>query len=275
MNKRRLALMFCVGSLAIAMQIQIPKSSVCNLQSVPSILPEQGSTQLSTEQLRCWAKLISVKVLSKDNWGSGILIQRQGSLYIVLTNAHVVAGGDPPYQIQTYDGHLYSANSLKSVSFNGNDLALLQFHSTEIEYRIASVGSSSSLSNGDEVVAAGFPFTADLSKESGFTFTSGQVFLKLDKALNLGYQIGSTNDIEKGMSGGPLLNRWGQLVGINGMQKYPLWGDPYIFQDGSEPKPSLKEQMSYYSWAVPIETFLEAAPSFHSISYRFFLNYIA
>ncbi|MBD2183607.1 trypsin-like peptidase domain-containing protein [Planktothrix sp. FACHB-1355] len=262
MNWRTLAWVVGIGSLAVALQVQTPDVSVSHRRIVPRLSPKQESTQLSVNQLYSLARLITVKVLLGDTWGSGILIRRQGSVYTVLTNQHVLTAGDSPYQIQTYDGRLYQANWIKSVNFEGRDLALLEFHSTDVEYKVASVGSSSTLSEGDEVVAAGFPFTIDRSKKIGFVFTTGQVFIVLDKDLNLGYQIGSTNDIQKGMSGGPLLNRWGEVVGINGMHKYPLWGDPYVFEDGSEPKPSLKKEMSNYSWAVPIETFIKLAPQF-------------
>ncbi|HAJ64669.1 MAG TPA: serine protease, partial [Cyanobacteria bacterium UBA8543] len=79
----------------------------------------------------------------------------------------------------------------------------------------------------------GFPFAMDWSDSMGFVLTTGQVSLLLNRALVGGYQVGYTNEIQKGMSGGPILNRQGKLVGINGMHKYPLWGDPYIYKDGS------------------------------------------
>lgn len=83
----------------------------------------------------------------------------------------------------------------------------------------------------------------------------------LEKPLEEGYQIGYTNDIEKGMSGGPVLNRAGEVVAVNGMHAYPLWGDPYVFKDGSHPEQSLKQQMVRYSWSIPIQTFVRLSLS--------------
>jgi hypothetical protein len=42
---------------------------------------------------------------------------------------------------------------------------------------------------------------------------------------------------------------------------YPLWGDPYLYKDGTEPNADLREQMSKYSWGISIETFKQFAPS--------------
>jgi S1-C subfamily serine protease len=56
------------------------------------------------------------------------------------------------------------------------------------------------------------------------------------KSLQEGYQIGYTNDVEQGMSGGPVLNQSGQLIGINGGLKHPLQGIiAFTFIDGSVP----------------------------------------
>lgn len=44
----------------------------------------------------------------------------------------------------------------------------------------------------------------------------------LKKSLQEGYQLGYTNEIEQGMSGGPVLDQSGRLIAINGRLKYPL-----------------------------------------------------
>ncbi|AFW94305.1 trypsin-like protein [Anabaena sp. 90] len=67
--------------------------------------------------------------------------------------------------------------------------------------------------------------------------------LVLEKALERGYQIGYTNKLEKGMSGGPLLNENGQLIGVNGMHAYPLWDVPSVFIDGTPADEKLHQQI--------------------------------
>ncbi|HAZ45779.1 MAG TPA: serine protease [Cyanobacteria bacterium UBA11369] len=248
MKWQTLTLVTCVGTWIIAMPASAPQVSVSALNT----LQQQASTQLSGEQLQSLAKSLTVKILSQEVLGSGILLQKQEEVYTIITNAHVLRAGDPPYKIETPDGKIYAAVVVKTAKFEGNDLSLLQFRSKS-DYAVAKLGATPQA--GDEVFAAGFPFTASPTKDRGFVFRTGKVWRVLDKALEGGYQVGYTNDIEKGMSGGPLLNRRGEVVGINGMHAYPLWGDPYIFKDGSEPEPALREQMSRYSWGIPMETF--------------------
>lgn len=109
---------------------------------------------------------------------------------------------------------------------------------------------------GDEVFAAGFPVQEE-TEEIKFVFNSGKVSLVLEKALELGYQVGYTNRLEKGMSGGALLNKQGEVVGVNGMHAYPLWDIPSVFMDGSQAEEKLHQQIIRLSWAVPMEQVIQ------------------
>lgn len=239
-------LIVCIGGYLIHLPMQTLPEDISS--TVVPVAPE-----LSVDQLRLIAQSITVKVFSGDTWGSGIIIHRQGRVYTVLTNEHVLTPGyEQPYRIQTPDGRIHRATVLRAAKFDGNDLGLLKFRSAGADYQVASLGAASMLPGRDEVFAAGFPF-----ESKGFAFTTGQIKLLLNKPIAGGYQIGYTNDIQKGMSGGPLLNRQGQVIGINGRHSYPPWGNPYVFKDGSVPTPLMYEQMRPLSWAVPVETFLQ------------------
>ena len=241
-------LIFCIGSWLI----QLPIQGFTTTNSAAAI---PNSSELSLQQLSQLAQSITVKVFAGQTSGSGIIIRREGQIYTVVTNEHVLLpGSGKPYRIQTPDGRFYLANVSREIGFDENDLGVLQFRSEGAIYAVASLGNSATVAQGDDIFAAGFPFSI-----KGFVFTTGKISLVLDKALEGGYQIGYTNDIEKGMSGGPLLNRQGKLVGINGKHAYPIWGDGYLFQDGSLPEASLQAQLIRLSWAVPIETFAQQA----------------
>jgi len=222
------------------------------------------TNQLSSEEVQRIARSITVKVLSNKTSGSGILVSKKGAngkkeeIYSVLTNRHVLVPGEP-YRIQTPDGKIYQANVVKDVNFKGRDLALLQFSSAQ-DYTLAELMSVSTLAVNQQVFAAGFVFDAEK-----LVFTTGEVSLLPDKAFQDGYQIGYTNNVQKGMSGGPILNQRGEVIGINGIIANPIWGDPYVFEDGSKPNSSDREKMSRYSWGIAIKTAVALAPEFIEI----------
>ena len=203
------------------------------------------------EQLQQIARSITVKVLSGDNRGSGTLISRRGDgqnqVYMVLTNSHVVTPGQP-YRIETPDGQVYPAE-LKGgelvENFAGKDAALLEFRSSN-DYPVATqTGNSPTV--GDKVLAAGFPYDGD-----GLVFAPGTVELLSDPALQGGYQVGYSSEIQQGMSGGPVLSSQGELVAINGMAAFPILQQAYTYMDGSRPDDALRQQMNRLSWGVPV-----------------------
>jgi len=260
MNIRLLTSIACAGALLTGSSAQVTYAQVVPpTGTVPVSDIEKTRSPLSVAQVQSVARSITVKVASGQSWGSGILIQRQGSSYTVLTNEHVLRLGNS-YQISTPDGRVYPAQVRSVGQFDGNDLALLQFNSAQ-SYPIATLASTSAISMGEATYASGFPADGE-----GFTFTTGQVSYLLPKPFKLGYQLGYTNDIFKGMSGGPLLNRYGEVVGVNGKHKYPLWGNTYIFRDGSTPTAAVRQEMDSSSWAIPIQTFLQYAPEFTAIA---------
>lgn len=229
-------------------------------QNLERVEPQNPLEAENLQNLCLQARLITVKIVAKNSWGSGILIKKQSQEYFVLTNEHILREEPDDYTIQTSDGINHKGDRLLKASFSKYDLAILKFKSDRTEYPVAKFGNSAIVREKDSVVAAGFPWSDEDSKDRGFKFTTGVVSLIAPKSLEDGYQIGYTNQIEKGMSGGPVLNLQGQVVAINGMHAYPLWGDPYVYQDGEKPSRSLHEIMVRSSWGIPINTFLQLAP---------------
>ncbi|MBO3460981.1 serine protease [Aetokthonos hydrillicola Thurmond2011] len=245
-------LVVCLGGVSLALSRPQPNCTNCHKSAL-----SQSSNPLLIPQLQQLAQTITVKVLSKELLGSGTLIKNEGQVYTVITNAHVLRAAKPPYRIQTPNGRVYSATVSQNVQFQNDDLAVLQFRSPDVVYRVATVGDSSNLKVGEQVFVCGF--TSNLSsgqsqreKKDKFVFTPGKISLLLEKPLEQGYQIGYTNDVRKGMSGGPLLNNKGEVVGINSLHKDPVWNTPEVYQDGSQPEARLQELITQSSMAVPI-----------------------
>ena len=263
-------LLVCLASVGIFLSGDASQLKPKTLASI--------SPQSLTAKVDVVATSITVKVLSSDFLGSGFILQQQDNTYTVITNQHVLRAGESPYKIQTPDGKTYQAKVIENLTSTEYDLALLKFESEEATYPTATVGSSSYLEIGEPIFAAGFPhsahsnqdyqdYTANQSQNKlpGFVLKKGRIAIFLDKALEEGYQIGYTNDVEKGMSGGPLLNSRGEVVGVNGKHAYPLWEAPDFYQDGSQPCPPLQELITRSSLAIPIEKGMSLTPKLKSL----------
>lgn len=241
-----------------------------SLTHTPSLSQEQKSLPVAEI-----AKQVTVRILTEPGAGSGVVIARQGQTYTVLTCQHVVANSKSgKYSVLSADGTIHPAR-LKSVpKLEGVDLALVQFES-KITYQVAALGDSHTLSAGASVYATGFPNYHFINQDSiedtrdwgrrAFQLTTGKFSLLLERSLPQGYRLGYTNEVEVGMSGGPVLNELGEVVGINGRLKYPIQGiEVFTFADGTKPSKELFQQMEALSWAVPIATFKQLADAKYS-----------
>ena len=227
----------------------------------------QQQSQLTVAKI---ARQVTVRILTEPGFGSGVIIDRQGQIYTILTCKHVVADSrDGYYAVLTADGMTHPARRKPLIHLGDTDLALVQFKS-KTPYRVAELVDSDTLSIGEPVYASGFPNYQFLSENNvedtrdwgirAFQFTKGEFSLLLKRSLPEGYRLGYTNEVEQGMSGGPVLNESGQVVGINGRLKYPLQGiDVFTFADGTKPSTELFQQMEALSWAIPITTFRQIA----------------
>ena len=205
------------------------------------------------------AKAITVKVYAGEDRGSGILIAKKDNTYTVVTNAHVTERGDT-YTIETSDGIKHDVTiTNQDGAATGNDLAILQFNSTN-NYQVAKLANSDSITEGETVTAAGFPYDSN-----DLLVTQGKISLLLEKSLAKGYQIGFSNETIQGMSGGVLLNSKGEAIGVLGKGKGALLDDAYKYQDGTTPNAEEQEAMKDSSFSVPIANIIQLSPQFANL----------
>ncbi|MGR3318337.1 MAG: trypsin-like peptidase domain-containing protein [Candidatus Anammoxibacter sp.] len=138
--------------------------------------------------------------------GSGIIVDSKG---FILTNYHVVANANN-IVVTIANGNRYHAD-IKFTDVTG-DLALLKI-STVNKLPVAIMGDSDLIQEGDIVLAVGNPFglnqtvTAGIISDTNRTVTIGgspvSGLIQTDAAIN------------RGSSGGPLVNIKGEIIGIN------------------------------------------------------------
>jgi len=152
--------------------------------------------------------------------GSGILVQKSGSTYYVLTNNHVVD------QATTVSVKLQDQTVFDKVKVVGTDsrrdLAVISFTSKD-NLPVADLGDSSELQVGDLVLAVGNPFGFENTVTMGIISALGRTSPSNDVATNTDY-IQTDAAINQGNSGGALVNIKGEVVGINTWIAAPTGG---------------------------------------------------
>lgn len=145
-----------------------------------------------------------------DSTGSGVVINEQGD---ILTNLHVIRSTDR-WVITFFDG---STSDAILVSMQPeNDLAVIRAKRQPDDLKPATLASTRGLNPGDMVVAEGFPFGIGPSISSGVVAGLKREFddpndKEKPKMTNL---IQFDAAVNPGNSGGPLVNRDGEVVGI-------------------------------------------------------------
>ncbi|MBQ7905507.1 MAG: DegQ family serine endoprotease [Spirochaetaceae bacterium] len=140
--------------------------------------------------------------------GSGVIVRKDGNTYYVLTNEHV-AGSADEISVKLYDSREFTCKLVGKDE--RKDIALLSFESKD-EIPVASLGDSDKVQSGDICFAMGTPLGYFGSVTQGIVSATGRDgsgignisdFIQTDAAIN------------QGNSGGPLVNIYGEIIGIN------------------------------------------------------------
>ncbi|ENU1225561.1 Do family serine endopeptidase [Providencia rettgeri] len=144
-----------------------------------------------------------------EGLGSGVIIDAQQGY--ILTNNHVIDGADK-IQIQLNDGREITVNLIGKDP--QTDIALLKIsNAKDIKNLTAvSIADSDKLRVGDFAVAVGNPFGLGQTATSGIISALGRSGLNLEGLENF---IQTDASINRGNSGGALVNLNGELIGIN------------------------------------------------------------
>jgi regulator of sirC expression with transglutaminase-like and TPR domain len=135
----------------------------------------------------------------RQGLGSGVIIDGQG---LIATNLHVI-GEARPIRVQLADGRAFDVVSIEAMERH-HDLALLRIDARDLP--ALPLGDSDSLQEGEPVVAIGNPLGLERSVVSGVL--SGKREVEGRPMLQLAMPI------ERGNSGGPLLDLQGRVIGL-------------------------------------------------------------
>lgn len=193
-----------------------------------TISPPDREQEIKEQQIKKLAEETTV-FISRISNGSGVIFAKSGDTYYVLTAAHVVGTppgeSEDPYELETQtDGkkHIIAdyTDRIKKID-DKIDLAVVEFKAEPGQsYRTAPLANSIDTDN--EVYAFGL----NLCKVSGkpekiFQFTRGKI-CELRSDPEEGYNVRYTNNIVKGVSGGPIFNSQGQVVAIQAALAYEI-----------------------------------------------------
>lgn len=140
-------------------------------------------------------------------FGSGVIISKDG---YIITNNHVIDKATE-IEVTTNDNNKYVA---KLIGTDPNtDIALLKIEGDNLPY--IPFGNSDELRVGEWVLAVGNPFNLTSTVTAGIVSAKGRGGIGRDNNMAIQSFIQTDAAINRGNSGGALVNTSGQLVGIN------------------------------------------------------------
>jgi hypothetical protein len=224
------------------------------------VMMQASAIAMTGEEVNDVAREVTV-LINCINPGSGVIVAKDGETYYVLTAKHVVATEDE-YTIITSDQQAHRVEYSRVRQLPGADLAIVEFTSNE-DYQVATLANSDNMTEGRTVFISGWPNPGTSITTRIRQFTTGEVSARPDAPLGGGYQMVYTNVTRAGMSGGPVFDTSGRVVGIHGQGEGEVI-DPdqqdALDQSGVSSNLLTNAQLVGFNLGIPINTFLTLAP---------------
>ena len=194
---------------------------------------EDGALSLQEIYRRCIGSVVSIVTVTPSGKasGTGIIMSEDG---YVITNHHVIESAQA-VSVLTSDNQEYAASVVGSDETS--DLAVLKVEAEGLQ--AAEFGDSSVLQVGDSVAAIGDPLGTALrgTMTDGIISAINRDLTVNDRTMSL---IQTNAALNNGNSGGPLINCYGQVIGINTMKMSNFY--------------SLSTTVEGIGFAIPIDT---------------------
>ena len=203
---------------------------------------------------------------TKSGHATGFFVEGNRGRCTVLTVAHAVPE-DADIRITPYDSERVEVTQIQRAS--GDDLAVMTFDVEDAEqcpYTSLKLGDSDRLRIDDFVRMAGYPERAGAARLV-LQFPSGRVTKIESPPLPNGYAISYDMTTVGGMSGAPVVNEKGRVVGVHGLTDSELVSlgraQQSSLSDTQEDEIEEAEErveglarINHFKWGIPIQTFV-------------------
>jgi S1-C subfamily serine protease len=144
----------------------------------------------------------------EQSLGSGFVVDKAGH---IVTNYHVIQGAK---QVRVSFSNGASMKATVQGTDPSSDLAVLKIDASSRALTPLPLGDSDEMEVGDPVVAIGNPFGLDRTVTAGIV-SAIQRAITAPNGSTIDHVIQTDAAINHGNSGGPLLNRRGEVIGVN------------------------------------------------------------
>jgi S1-C subfamily serine protease len=193
------ALLVAPQFAAIFERSPTPESASLSTSYTIAAIPS-ATVPLTVEQIAGHAIPAIIRIRTPLGRGTGFLLSHSG---LAITNQHVV-GSAFSVKVDLYDGSTRTGRVMKRDATS--DIALVKLEGEETGIAGLPICQTNAVKVGETVVAIGNPlsYTNSVTQGvvSGFRTSAARSLIQTDAAVN------------PGNSGGPLLNRFGAVIGI-------------------------------------------------------------
>src|SRR5229473_2863982 len=175
--------------------------------TVSNVQPASNMGNLSVQSIYRLANKGVVEITAAQGQGSGFVYDGDGH---IVTNAHVVDGASS-VSVKFWNGKTFTARVVGTDA--STDLAVLKVDAPVSELFPLSLGDSSKVLVGDNVVAIGSPFGLEGTVTSGIVSALHREMTSPNR-FAIDDSIQTDAAINHGNSGGPLLDAQGKVVGV-------------------------------------------------------------
>jgi S1-C subfamily serine protease len=194
-----------------------------NALRAPAAASEKGLDQTETENINIYKQAspavanIVTRTVEYDFFFNPVPVEGAGSGFLIDTDGHILTNYHVVQAAQTIEVTLGDQSRFKAKLIGAdsrNDIALIKIDAKGRKLTPLQLGDSRNLLVGQRVLAIGNPFGFQSTLTTGIVSSLGRT-VQTSESTFIDEAIQTDAAINRGNSGGPLLNSRGEVIGIN------------------------------------------------------------